>query len=364
MHKAHTPPPIMPAARRKRRKKPGTSPGSLVYTGHAEAGEVALQLVQFTESALHVSSATDAAAVLGRLDASRVNWIAVHGLHDTAVIETLGSHFSIDPLVLEDILNTGHMPKLEVHDRYLFLTLKMLSFSEERTAVEQEHFSMLLCDGCLITFQEKRSAVFDVIREILGSGTGRLRKRGADYLFYRLLDTIVDHYYLVLDRIEDSLEAIEEELLCGDATSVSEKILAGKKNMLAMRRAVMPLRESMRLFSQRDVQLITESTYGFFDDICDHLLHLEQTIEHSRELFTNMMELQVAVNANRLNNVMKTLTIFASIFMPLTFLAGIYGMNFDFMPELGWRWGYPLTLGLMAAVAVGMLLYMRRRKWL
>jgi magnesium transporter len=280
------------------------------------------------------------------------------------VIESLGNHFTIDPLVLEDILHTDHMPKLEEHDTYLFLTLKILTYSEERNIIEREHFSMLLGDSYLITFQEKNSAVFNMIRDNLNSGTGRLRKRGADYLFYRLLDTIVDHYGVILDKTEDRLSQIEEELLGNTGSGVSERILAGKKNMLLMRRTVLPLREAMRLFKQRDVPLITESTYGFLDDVSDHLLHMSQTIEHSRELFTGLMELHMAVNANKMNNVMKTLTVFAAIFMPLTFLAGIYGMNFEHMPELGWRWGYALVLGVMAVIAGGMLLFMRRRKWL
>ena len=184
-----------PARTEKRHKQPGSSPGSLVYTGEKQQDTVSLQLIQFTEDAIHASTETDIRALLGKIDATQVNWINVSGLHDTAVIESLGSHFTIDPLVLEDILHTEHMPKLEEHDNYLFLTLKILTYSEERNTIEREHISMVLGDCYLITFQEKNSGVFDVIRDTLNSGTGRLRKRKADYLFYRLLDTIVDHYW-------------------------------------------------------------------------------------------------------------------------------------------------------------------------
>jgi len=348
----------------KHHKQPGSSPGSLIYTGEKQQDAVCLQLIQFTENAIHASTEGDIGALLGKLDATQVNWINVSGLHDTSVIESLGSHFTIDPLVLEDILHTEHMPKLEEHDNYLFLTLKILTSCEERNSIEREHVSMLLGDCYLITFQEKSNGVFDVIRDLLNSNTSRMRKRKADYLFYRLLDTIVDHYGVILDKTEDKLSLIEEELLENTGTGISEKILAGKKNMLLMRRTVLPLHDAMRLFKQRDVPLITENTYGFLDDVSDHLLHMSQTIEHSRELFTGLMELHMAVNANKLNNVMKTLTVFAAIFMPLTFLAGIYGMNFEFMPELRWPWAYPLVLGIMASIAGGMLLFMRRRKWL
>jgi len=352
------------ASAKKHHKQPGSSPGSLIYTGEKQQDAVSLQLVQFTENAIHACSETDIRALLGKLDATQVNWINVSGLHDTFVVESLGSHFRIDPLVMEDILHTEHMPKLEEHDNYLFLTLKILTYCEERNSIEREHVSMLLGDCYLITFQEKSSGVFDVIRELLSSGKGRMRKRNADYLFYRLLDTIVDHYGVILDATEDKLSLIEEELLENTGTGVSERIIAGKKNMLLMRRTVLPLHDAMRLFKQRDVPLITESTYGFLDDVSDHLLHMSQTIEHSRELFTGLMELHMAVNANKMNNVMKTLTVFAAIFMPLTFLAGIYGMNFEFMPELSWPWAYPLVLFVMAMIAGGMLFYMRRKKWL
>lgn len=356
-HKRHT-------STKKRHKKPGTPPGSLIYTGEKQQDTVSLQLVQFTEDAIHASAEKDIRALLGKIDAAKVNWINVSGLHDTSLIESLGNHFTINPLVLEDILHTEHMPKLEEHQNYLFLTLKILTYCEDNNSIEPEHFSMLLGDCYLITFREKNSKVFDVILDMLNKGTGRLRKRGADYLFYRLLDTIVDHYGVILDKTEDKLSQIEEELLENTGTGISERILAGKKNMLLMRRTVLPLREAMRLFKQHDVPLITESTYGFLDDVSDHLMHMSQTIEHSRELFTGLMELHMAGNANKMNNVMKTLTVFAAIFMPLTFLAGIYGMNFEFMPELEWHWGYPLVLGVMAIVAIGMLLFMRRRKWL
>ena len=347
----------------KRSKPPGASPGSLIFTGEKRQDSVSLQLTRFSETFLSAETEPDIHVLLGRLDPDRVNWITVSGLHDTGVIETLGRRFGIDPLVLEDILHTGHMPKLEEHNGYLFLTLKMLSCGENGT-IEQEQISMLLGDSWLITFQEKDNPVFNVIRDFLAKGVGRLKKRRADYLFYRLLDTIVDHYFVILDGMEDTLARIEEAVLEQNETDISEAILAARKNMLTLRRSVLPLHESMRLISQRDLPLISEGTWNFLDDVRDHLSHLGQTIEHSREMLTGLMELHMTLNANRMNAVMKTLTVFAAVFMPLTFLAGIYGMNFQFMPELHWRWAYPLVLGLMVIIAGGMLVYMRRKKWL
>lgn len=347
----------------KRSKLPGASPGSLIFTGEQRQDAVSLNLTQFTETFLRAEPETDISGLINRLDPALVNWINVSGLHDTGVVDVLGRHFEIDPLVLEDILHTGHMPKLEEHNGYLFLTLKMLSPGEDGS-IEQEQISMLLGDSWLITFQEKDTPVFGVIRDLLAKEAGRLRKRQADYLFYRLLDTIVDHYFIILDSMEDTLSRIEETVLEQSGNDISEMILASRKNMLVLRRAVMPLRESMRMFAQRDLALITEGTWNFLEDVRDHLSHLGQTIEHSREMLTGLMELHMTLNANRMNAVMKTLTVFAAVFMPLTFLAGIYGMNFQFMPELHWRWAYPLLLGLMAVIACGMLVYMRRKKWL
>jgi magnesium transporter len=230
--------------------------------------------------------------------------------------------------------------------------------------IEQEHVSLVLGEHYLITFQEHDGGMFDVIRQGLQNASGRMRTRGSDYLFYRLLDTIVDHYVVLIDDVEDALEELEEALLENAPDGISEKILAEKKRMILLRRIILPLREALRPFKQRDVHLVQEGTFGFLDDVLDHLLQMSQTLESFRELVTSLVELHMAANTNKMNNVMKTLTIFAAIFMPLTFIAGIYGMNFHRMPELHWAWGYPLTLGVMGLVAVGMLVYMKRRKWL
>ena len=356
--------PGSPSGGSKAGKRPGLPPGSLVYTGERVQDQVSLQLIRFNEQTMEHSDESRIESLLGVLDPRKINWINVNGLHDTGVIERLGKHFEISPLVLEDILHTEHMPKLEDHDRYLFLTLKMLTYNDSENKIEQEHVSMILGDYYLITFQEKDGDVFDVIRDNMNNRNGRLRKFKGDYLLYRLIDIIVDNYYIVTNKIEENLELIEETLLQDAPVGISERILAEKKNMIVLRRSILPLREEMRKLKQRGAQLIEENTYGFLDDVFDHLMHLSQSLESSRELITSLMELQMAVNANRMNNVMKTLTILAAIFMPLTFIAGIYGMNFRLMPELDWPWGYPLVLAVMVLVAGFMLLYMKRRKWL
>jgi len=349
---------------RKSRKKPGLPPGSLIYTRERLQDHVTLQLFQYNEEEMVYYEKDDIKRLFEKIDKSKVNWININGLHNTAVIEEIGNHFGIHPLVLEDILHTDHMPKLDDQEGYIFLTLKMLTYNEASNRINQEHVSMILGDYYLITFQEIDGDVFDTVRESIRTGKGRLRKRGNDYLFYRLLDTVVDHYYILADKTEDSLETIEEILLKNMADGISERILHEKKNMIFLRRCIIPLREEIRKFRQKESPLIKDSTYNFIDDVFDHLMHLSQTLDGFRDLVTSLMELQMAVNSNRMNIVMKTLTIFAAIFMPLTFIAGIYGMNFHNMPELEWRWGYPLVLVFMASVAIFMLIYMKRRRWM
>lgn len=349
---------------KKKRKKPGLPPGSLIYTRDKVQEHVSIQFFQYGEEGFSYYDKHNLDQIFNDLDPKKANWININGLHEPAIIEQIGKQFDIHPLILEDILHIDHMPKLEDHENYLFLTLKMLKFNDTKQRIDQEHLSMILGDHWLITFQESDGDIFETVREGIRSGKGRLRKRGTDYLFYRLVDTVVDHYYLLSDKTEENLELIEEILLKNQPDGISEKILNEKKNMIFLRRCIIPLREEVRKLRQKESSLIQESTYSFIDDVFDHLMHLSHTLDGFRDLVTSLLELQMAANSNRMNNVMKTLTIFASIFMPLTFIVGIYGMNFHLMPELEWDWGYPLVMGFMALVAISMLIYMKRRKWM
>ncbi|MDP2423472.1 MAG: magnesium/cobalt transporter CorA [Bacteroidales bacterium] len=350
--------------RRKNKKQPGLMPGSLVYTHERMQEHVSIQLIQYDEQEAIDVNLTSLDELVQQVNPAKVNWININGLHDSGVIEKIGSQFEIHPLVLEDILHTDHMPKLEDYGRYLFLTLKMLTYDNDNQVIYYEHVSMILGEHYLVTFQEKDGDLFDSIRENITTSKGLLRKRKADYLFYRLIDTIVDHYYIIIDRVEERLEVLEESLLANKSDGISEEILAIKKKLIFLRRNIISLRDEMRKVKQKDFQLIEKSTYSFLDDVLDHLNYLAQGLDNLRDVITSLMELQIAVASNKMNNVMKTLTIFATIFMPLTFIAGIYGMNFHFMPELGWKWGYPVVLGAMLLVAGILLWFVRKRKWL
>jgi magnesium transporter len=350
--------------KKRTRKKPGLPPGSLIYTRDKVQEHVSLQFFQYNEDSFGYSEPQNIKEVFDKFDSKKVNWININGLHKTSIIQDVGDRLQIHPLILEDILHTDHMPKIEDYDKYLFLTLKMMSYNDVKNQIKQEHISMILGDHYLVTFQESDGDVFEPVREAIKSGKGRLRKRGADYLFYRLIDIVVDHYYLIADKTEENLELIEEILLRNQADNVSENILFEKKNMITLRRCIIPLREEIRGLKQKESALIQDSTYNFIDDVFDHLMHLSQTLDGFRDLTASLMELQIAVNSNRMNDIMKTLTIYAAIFMPLTFIAGIYGMNFHLMPELEWNWGYPAVLAVMAMVAGAMLVFMKQRKWM
>lgn len=344
-------------------KKTGLPPGSLVYTGNKSRHPVNWQWFGYNEAALDYAENPVMEGLLSRLDKKQVNWININGLHDVTLIEALGKQFNLHSLVLEDIMHTDHLPKLEDHGQYLFLTMKMLNHRNGKGLI-QEHISLVLGEHFLISFQEMEGDVFSVIREGLHQGKGRLRKRGADYLFYRMLDVIVDHYFPPLEDLEGQLEKVEEILLSGKTDGVNRQIMHIRKTIQEFRRWVIPLREELRRFRQKDFSLVHPDTYKYLDDVFDHLLHLSSTLDGYRDMTTSLLELMMAANSNRMNNVMKTLTVFAAIFMPLTFLAGIYGMNFQRMPELEWHWGYPAILAVMGGVAVTMLLWMKRKKWL
>ncbi len=350
--------------RRRARKQPGLMPGTLVYTHERRQAHVTIQFIQYNEPEFESIGLDSIEKAVARIKPEKVNWININGLHDTSVIEKIGSQLEIHPLVLEDILHTNHMPKLEDYGTYLFLTLKMLTYDNEKQVIEHEHVSMILGNYYLLTFQEKDGDLFDPVRENIATSKGFLRKRNADYLFYRLIDATVDHYYIILDHIEDKLELLEELMLSNKNEGISEEILIAKKKLIFLRRNIISLRDEMRKVKQKDFQLIEQSTYNYLDDVLDHLNYLTHGLDNLRDLITSLMELQMSVVSSKMNNIMKTLTIFATIFMPLTFLAGIYGMNFRFMPELEWKWGYPMVLGFMLFVTVMLLWFIKKRKWL
>ena len=293
-----------------------------------------------------------------------VTWINIDGLHSIETIEKIGKHFELHPLILEDILNTGQRPKCEDYEKCLFMVLKMLRYNDEDNSVRSEQVSLVLGQNFVISFQEAVGDVFEQVRDRIRNAKGRIRKMAADYLAYTLIDSIVDNYFLILERIGEQIESMEEELIAKPSDKTVRMIHSLKRELIFLRKSVWPLRELINSLQKTESSLITDSTEPYLRDVYDHTIQVIDTIESFRDMVSGMLDIYLSSISNQMNAVMKVLTIIATIFIPLTFIAGIYGMNFKYMPELEWRWGYGLVLLVMIAIAVIMLIYFRRKKWL
>lgn len=286
------------------------------------------------------------------------------GVHQLADIEKIGTHFKIHPLVLEDIMNTGQRPKIEIFDDYIFIVLKMLRYDEAENETKIEQVSIILGSNFVISLQESKGDVFDSIRERIRSDRGRIRKMGADYLAYTLIDAVVDNYFVILEKLGEEIEDIEDELVSNPSPETLQTIHSLKREMIFLRKSVWPLRELISRLERWESPLIDKSIYIYLRDLYDHTIQVIDAIETFRDMLSGMLDIYLSSISNRMNEVMKVLTIIATIFIPLTLIAGIYGMNFTYMPELKSPWGYPMVYVVMLAIGVVMLIYFRRKKWL
>ncbi|MBN1340062.1 MAG: magnesium/cobalt transporter CorA [Bacteroidales bacterium] len=350
-------------SRSRRANKLGQPPGSLFYTGKPRHEKPTLEIIRYNTDEFHVLKSGDIGEILGAFDKEYVNWININGIHDESILRKTGDYFGIHSLVLEDVMNTGHLPKIEEYDSYIFATLKMLTWPENSESIISEHFSFVIGDSFIISLQEYEGDLFTTIRERLSKSMGKGRQRGADYLFYLLADKIIDHYYTVIEKIENRLENIEDELFRNPSEKLAGRIMEQRKTLLQFIKYIYPLRDDLRNLIREENRLITKTTLDYLFDLKDHLMEISQSIEASKEITVNLLELHNSFMANKMNNVMMTLTTIATIFIPLTFIAGIYGMNFHDMPELGWRWGYPAALFFMLLTGLGMYMYIKKRKW-
>ncbi|MFO7767549.1 MAG: magnesium/cobalt transporter CorA [bacterium] len=349
---------------RRRTKKVGLPPGTLVHVGERKADEVRIELIDFGpdhwEERL-LDSVEECEQYFGR---DSVTWINIDGLHEVETIQQLGEHLQIHPLVQEDIVHTEQRPKMEEYDGYLFLVARMLSLAEISDPIVSEQVSFILGEDFLITFQERHGDSFEPVRDRLRAGKGRIRRSGPGYLCYALLDAVVDHYFTLLEDIGEHLEQLEDELMSDPDQETVREIHRLKREILGLRRAVWPLREVMAGLERSETDLIADTTRTFLRDVYDHTIQVIDTVETFRDMLGGMLDLYLSSVSNRMNEVMKVLTIIATIFIPLTFLAGIYGMNFEYMPELGWRPAYFVLLGIMAVLGLVMVAFFRRKRWL
>ncbi len=344
--------------------KPGLAPGTLVHVGEKKVEKIRIRMIDYDEANLEERELESVDEFSPYAEKRTVTWINIDGLHDLDVIEKIGKNLGLHPLVLEDIVHTEQRPKLEDFEDYIFITAKMLSYDEEEKRLQAEQFSLVLGPNYVITFQERVGDVFEPVRERLRKGKGRIRQRPPDYLAYALMDAIVDHYFIVLEKIGESVETLEEELMTNPTPVTLETIHHLKRELIFLRKSVWPLRDLIGALERGESSLIEQGTTVFLKDVYDHTIQVFDTVESLRDMVSGMLDVYLSSVSNKMNEVMKVLTIIATIFIPMTFIAGIYGMNFEFMPELKWHWGYPIVWAIIVAIAMIMLFYFKKKKWL
>ncbi|MDH5639982.1 MAG: magnesium/cobalt transporter CorA [Nitrospira sp.] len=346
----------------KRSEKTGLSPGTLIHIGEKRGEAISIALFNYSGHQCNERIVTDPNDLHPPVDET-VMWVNVGGVHKADVLELFGKQFGLHPLLLEDIANTDQRPKLDDYETYLFLVMKMLAVNE-RGDILVEQVSFVIGRNYVLSFQENGTDVFQPVRDRLRAGKGRLRHNGSDYLLYALVDAVVDQYFSVLEVLGEKIELLQERVMADPKPDTLRDIHALKRQLLFVRRAVWPLREAINNLSRSDSPYLHEPTNVFFRDVYDHVVQIVDTIETLREMVSASLDIYLSSVSYRLNAVMRVLTVITTIFMPLSFIAGIYGMNFEHMPELKWEWGYPVALAVMGVVAAGMLIGFRRRNWL
>lgn len=347
---------------KRKRRRLGVAPKIAASSG-ISAKESKVTIIDYNEKEFHEKEIKNIGECCVFKDAPTVTWINIDGLTQHELLEKLTRDYELHPLVVEDILNTDQRPKMEDFGSYIYMVMKMLSYNQAEAEVEIEQVSMILGNNFLISFQEKEGDVFDSIRERIRTAKGRIRKSGVDYLVYTLIDAVIDNYFLILEKIGEKIEVLEEELINTPTQETMRNIHSLKREMIFLRKSVWPMRELINGLQKSESSVIKKSTGIFLRDVYDHTIQVIDTVESLRDMASGMLDIYLSSISNRMNEVMKVLTIFAAIFIPLTFIAGVYGMNFKFMPELEWKYGYFVALSLMAAVGITLVLFFKRKKW-
>lgn len=345
-------------------KKAGLAPGTLVFVGEKKAEKVTFTIIDYDADNLQETEVETVEECVAYRDKKSVTWINISGIHDVAVIEKIGEKFNLHPLLMEDIVNTEQRPKLEDYEDYLSVILKMLYSEGENHVIQHEQISLIVAPGLVISLQEKEGDVFEPVRQRIRKGKGRIRKSGADYLAYALIDTVVDHYFKIFEEIGENIEELQEEILKNPSPEILQSIQDLKREMIFIRRSIWPLQEIISGLLRSESVLIREDILPYLRDVYDHTIQVIDTAETFRDMLSGMLDIYLSSVSNKMNEVMKVLTIMATIFIPLTFIAGIYGMNFEFMPELKWHWSYPLLWVVLITIFVAMVFWFKRKKWL
>ena len=347
------------------KKKKGLSPGTLVFTGNRKVDKVLIHYMQYDSDQLtekELDNQTE--SKLNQSHSDKVDWYDVRGMHDTKLIEEFGSNFDIHPLILEAAVDIHQRPKFDEHDKGNFITLRAIHFDKEKVEIKKEHVAIYFNEGFLVSFQETESDLFELVRKRIKTGTGRIRQRGSDYLAYAIVDTLVDDYYVTLEEIEELIEVLENKMMIDLDVKNKSDIHRLKKELLVLRKSVSPLREAISKFSKTDSPFVKDINQIFTRDLYEHTVQVMDSVESYRDILNGLQDLFISEVSFKMNKVMQLLTLISVIFIPLTFLAGIYGMNFDNIPELHYKYGYFILLGVMIAMALILLFLFKRQKWL
>ncbi len=347
----------------KQSTKSGLPPGRVVYIGTKADSPVHITVFDYDVNGLRELTVAQAAECTRYMSSETSTWINVDGIHQTHIIEEMGKEFNIHPLVLEDIVNTHQRPKLEVYDKYIFIVFKMLDYDYATNEVKIEQISLILGKDYIISFQENVGDVFESIRNRIRNPQSRIRQLGTDYLIYALLDRVIDNYFIVMEKLGEQLEDFEDEAFNNPGRHIAERLNKLRRETIFIRKAVWPLREMVNHMAAGDLSLIKQNTTIFMRDLYDHTVQVLDTIETYRDVLSGIMDVYLSNLSFKMNEVMKVLTIISTIFIPLTFIAGVYGMNFRDMPELNYKYGYFIVMAFMFVIAVGMFLYFKVKKW-
>jgi magnesium transporter len=342
----------------------GQIPGALIHIGDKKVDKAKVSLIGYNESGINEEKVTDLHSLRSQLKNENNLWLNVDGISDTEAVKKIGDVFNLHPLMLEDIVNTAQRPKFEDYGEYIFIVLKMIYFDNSKNEIHSEQVSLVLGNNYCLSFQEEVGDIFNPIRERLRNKKGRIREAAVDYLLYCLIDSIVDSYFIILEKLGDNIEGMEDELIKKPTSNTLSFIYRLKREAAFLRRSVWPLREVISSLERDESSLVKKSTLVYLRDVYDHTIQVIDTIETFRDMLSGMLDMYLSSISNRMNEVMKTLTIMASIFIPLTFIVGIYGMNFKYMPELDKSWGYPAVLSFMTLIFIGMIIYFKNKKWI
>jgi magnesium transporter len=349
---------------RKTARKVGLPPGTLIQIEEKKAEKAKISLIDYDDAKFQEKEETTVEGCFPFKDKPSVTWINIDGVHQVEIIEKIGAHFGIHSLILEDIMHTIQRPKIEEFGDYIFVVVKMIYYDDKDDEIKAEQVSIILGTNFVITFQEREGDVFYPVRDRIRKAKGRIRRMKSDYLTYALIDTIVDHYFIVLEKLGEKIEGMEEELITNPTPATLQTIHTLKRELIFLRKSIWPLREVINVLERGELSLIHESTGIYLRDVYDHTIQVADTLETFRDMVSGMLDIYLSSISNKMNEVMKVLTMIATIFIPLTFIAGIYGMNFKYIPELEWHWGYAAALVLMGIIAFVMFMYFRNKKWL